>query len=67
MSVEKKKFSLGVYAAGIALIILLAVVPLVMIQDSEFGGADGVGSERVAPWLGLGLAGVRVVHVVVVV
>ena len=48
MSVEKKKFSLGVYAAGIALIILLAVVPLVMIQDSEFGGADGVGSEVVA-------------------
>ncbi len=48
MAVERKRFSFGAYAAGIALIILLAVIPLVIVQDSEFGGADGVGSEVVA-------------------
>ena len=48
MALERKRFSLGAYAAGVALIILLAVVPLVIVQDSEFGGSDGVGSEVVA-------------------
>ena len=48
MTVERKRFSFGAYVAGIALIILLAVVPLVIVQDSEFGGSDGAGSEAIA-------------------
>jgi cobalt/nickel transport protein len=30
------------------LIVFLVVLPLVLINDSEFGGSDGVGSEIVA-------------------
>lgn len=44
---ETKGFSLPVMIAGIGLIILLAVIPLFIVQDSEFGGSDGAGSELV--------------------
>ncbi len=49
---QTKRFSLPVIMAGIALIILLGTIPLVLIQDSEFGGSDGAGTEaieRIAP------------------
>lgn len=47
MTLEKKKFAPIVYLIGIGLIVLLAVVPLVIVQDSEFGGSDGAGSEAI--------------------
>lgn len=49
---ETTRFSLPVIMAGIMLIILLATIPLFIVQDSEFGGSDGAGSElveRIAP------------------
>lgn len=45
--VQPKKFSTGVVIVGILLIILLAAIPLGIVQDTEFGGSDGVGSELV--------------------
>ena len=33
--------------SGIVVILVLVAVPLVIIQDSEFGGSDGAGSEVV--------------------
>jgi cobalt/nickel transport protein len=33
--------------SGIVVILILVAVPLVIIQDSEFGGSDGAGSEVV--------------------
>jgi len=45
---QSKRYSAGVYIIGIAAIILLAVIPLFIITDSEFGGADGLGAETVA-------------------
>ena len=57
---ETKRFSPMVYLVGIAVIIFLMVLPLTLINDSEFGGSDGVGSEivtEIAPdydseWIG---------------
>lgn len=43
-----KKYSAWVTIAGILAIIVLTAVPLILIQDSEFGGSDGAGSEAVA-------------------
>ena len=43
-----KRFSPAAYLIGIVAILVLTALPLVIIQDSEFGGADGVGSEIVA-------------------
>ncbi|WP_232695655.1 energy-coupling factor ABC transporter substrate-binding protein [Brevibacillus daliensis] len=31
----------------LALVALIAIIPLVMIQDSEFGGADGLAEEAI--------------------
>ena len=45
---ETKRFSPIAYIAGIFLIIFLMALPLTIINDSEFGGADGRGSELVA-------------------
>ena len=42
-----RKQSPALYVIGILLIIILSVIPLAIVQDSEFGGADGVGSEIV--------------------
>ena len=44
---EKIRFHPVIYLAGIGLIILLAVAPLILVKDSEFGGSDGVGSEAI--------------------
>ncbi len=38
----------GIYVLGIVLIVLLTAVPLWLVQGSEFGGADGLGSEAIA-------------------
>lgn len=45
---QTQQFGLGTILAGIFAIILLMVIPLVIVQDSEFGGSDGLGSEIVA-------------------
>jgi cobalt/nickel transport protein len=45
---QPRKYSAGVFIAGIVAIILLMAIPLVIIQDSEFGGSDGAGSEAIA-------------------
>jgi cobalt/nickel transport protein len=45
---QPKKYSVGVFVAGIIAIILLMAIPLVMVRDSKFGGSDGAGSEAIA-------------------
>jgi cobalt/nickel transport protein len=40
--------STGLYVIGILLIIVLTAMPLILVQDSEFGGADGAGADVVA-------------------
>lgn len=45
---QPKKYNAGIYIAGIVVIILLMAIPLVIVHDSEFGGADGAGSEAIA-------------------
>lgn len=45
---QTQQFGLGTILAGIAAIIILMAIPLMTINDSEFGGADGLGSEVVA-------------------
>lgn len=45
---NSKKYGAWVIIAGILAIILLVVIPLVIIQDSQFGGSDGAGSKAVA-------------------
>jgi cobalt/nickel transport protein len=45
---QPKRFGIGVTILGILAIILLLVMPLILVKDSEFGGSDGVGSEAVA-------------------
>jgi cobalt/nickel transport protein len=45
MQEQPKRFSLWIIVPGIVVIILLAAIPLILVQDSEFGGADGAGSE----------------------
>lgn len=42
-----KKFSTTTVVIGIIVIILLMAYPLATVQDTEFGGADGAGSEAV--------------------
>ena len=43
-----KRLSTGMIILGILAIILLMAIPVFIIQDSEFGGSDGAGSEAVA-------------------
>lgn len=45
---QTKPLSPAMVAITIITIIFLAVLPLFLIRDSEFGGSDGVGSEIVA-------------------
>ena len=42
-----KPLGRGTIIAGIIIIVLLAIIPLATIQDSEFGGADGLGADTV--------------------
>ena len=47
-----KRLRLWWIVLGIVGILILVAIPLVFIQDSEFGGSDGAGSaavERIAP------------------
>lgn len=43
-----EKLNTWVFVLGIVIIILLMAIPLIVVQDSEFGGSDGAGSEIVA-------------------
>ena len=43
-----KIYSLWIIILGITAIILISAIPLFVVQDSEFGGADGLGAETVA-------------------
>ena len=43
-----QRFGTGTIVAGVLTIVLLMVIPLITINDSEFAGADGRGSEVVA-------------------
>ena len=43
-----KRYSLWIIILGITAIILISAIPLIVVQDSEFGGADGLGAETVA-------------------
>ena len=45
--VQPKKFGTGLVIVAIAVMILLAAIPLGIVKDTEFGGSDGVGSELV--------------------
>lgn len=45
---QSNQLSFKVIVAGVFAIILLTALPLVLIQDSGFGGSDGVGSDIVA-------------------
>lgn len=45
---QPKKYSAGIIILGIVVIILLMAIPLIIVQDSEFGGSDGAGSEAIA-------------------
>lgn len=44
---QPKKLGAGVVILGILAIILLTIIPLIIVQDSEFGGSDGLGAETV--------------------
>ena len=49
---QSKKSSTGWKVLGIVAILILVAIPLIIIQDSNFGGSDGAGSEaieRIAP------------------
>jgi cobalt/nickel transport protein len=41
-------FGWGIIIAGILAIVLLSAIPLIIVQDSEFGGADGLGADTVS-------------------
>ena len=45
--VQPKKFGTGLVIVAIAVMILLAAIPLGIVKDTEFGGSDGAGSELV--------------------
>jgi cobalt/nickel transport protein len=45
---QTKTLSSGIIVLGVILIILLMTIPLIIVQDSEFGGSDGAGSEAIA-------------------
>lgn len=45
---QPKKLNTWLVIAGITAIILLIVLPLAVIKDTQFGGADGLGAETVA-------------------
>lgn len=45
---QTKPFGWTTILIGVFAILILIAIPLVIVQDSEFGGADGAGSEQVA-------------------
>ena len=44
---QPKKLSGWVIFLGIVVIIILATIPLIIVQDSEFGGSDNLGAKTV--------------------
>ena len=42
-----QKINKWVVVIGIFLIVLLMALPLLLVEDSEFGGSDGAGSEAI--------------------
>lgn len=44
---RSKRLGPGWIIAGTIAILVLVAIPLIIIQDSEFGGSDGAGSEVV--------------------
>jgi cobalt/nickel transport protein len=44
---QPKGLSATIIVLGIAVMLLLAVVPLLTIEGTEFGGSDGLGAETV--------------------
>ena len=52
MTQTTQRISLPTMITGILLIFLLCAIPLILVPDSEFSGADGMGSEviqQIAP------------------
>lgn len=47
MSGQKQGMSLGMIALAVIVMILLAVIPLLTIEGTEFGGSDGLGADTV--------------------
>lgn len=45
---QPKRFGMGIIILGIAAIVLLMVIPLFLVRDSEFGGSDGAGADAIA-------------------
>ena len=45
---KHKPFGWGVSLLLLAAVVVLAIVPLLLIRDSEFGGADGAAEEAIA-------------------
>lgn len=45
---QTQRFGTGTILASVLTIVLLIVIPLITINDSEFSGADGRGSDIVA-------------------
>ena len=48
MNGKQKQFGVWGYVLGFGLVILLAIIPLATISDSEFAGADGIASDAVS-------------------
>lgn len=44
---QSKPFSRGISWVLLVIVIVLAVIPLLLIRDSEFGGADGAAEEAI--------------------
>lgn len=44
---QPKRYGLTVIVIGVVAIILVSIMPLFMIRDSEFNGADGLGAETI--------------------
>ncbi len=45
---QPKRYSIWITLLGILAIVVLMAIPLIIVQDSEFGGSDGAGSEAIA-------------------
>ncbi|MGB1250046.1 MAG: energy-coupling factor ABC transporter substrate-binding protein [Candidatus Promineifilaceae bacterium] len=45
---QTEQFNIGTILAGVLIIILLMVYPLMTVKNTEFGGSDGLGSDTVA-------------------
>lgn len=44
---QNKPFGLGISLLLLGIVIVLAIIPLLLVRDSEFGGADGQAEEAI--------------------